>query len=378
MILDLTLYLVAFFAFWQVAYCLFFYQRLLFFKLKNFIDFDFNKPVSVIVAAHNEIENLKILVPLLLKQNYPEFEVIIVDDRSEDDTYLYLLSEQRKDVRLKIVRIDYTPEHISHKKYALTLGIKAACYEHLLFIDADCLPVSEKWIALMLNEWQNGKEIVLGFSPYIKQKGFLNWIIRYETTFTAIQYFSYALAGLPYMGVGRNLGYTKGLFLRSKGFNKHLKIVGGDDDLFVNANATAQNTAICIHPEAHVLSYPKTTWHSWKTQKNRHLSVGKFYKKKHILLLGWQNAMHALFWFGLPWAVFATLWNYSKIEPIHWVWIGFLAFRLFFWATTQYFNAKKLKSETSYVSWLLFDCVYAFFIVFLGTKAFFRKPEQWS
>ena len=378
MILYLTLYLVAFFAFWQVAYCLFFYQRLLFFKVKNFIDFDFNKPVSVIVAAHNEIENLKILVPLLLKQNYPEFEVIIVDDRSEDDTYLYLLSEQRKDVRLKIVRIDYTPEHISHKKYAISLGIKAALYPYLLFTDADCQPLSENWIALMANQWQEKTEFVLGFSPYQKQKGLLNWIIRYETFFTAIQYLSYALAGLPYMGVGRNLAYKKEVFLRNKGFNRHLKIVGGDDDLFVNDNATAQNTAICIHPEAHVLSYPKTTWHSWKTQKNRHLSVGKFYKKKHILLLGWQNAMHALFWFGLPWAVFATLWNYSKIEPIHWALIGIILFRVFFWSMIQHFNTKKLKCETSYVSWWLFDCVYPFFIVFLGIKAFFSKPEQWS
>jgi glycosyltransferase involved in cell wall biosynthesis len=378
MILYLTLYLVAFFAFWQVAYCLFFYQRLLFFKVKNFIDFDFNKPVSVIVAAHNEIENLKILVPLLLKQNYPEFEVIIVDDRSEDDTYLYLLSEQRKDVRLKIVRIDYTPEHISHKKYAISLGIKAALYPYLLFTDADCQPLSENWIALMANQWQEKTEFVLGFSPYQKQKGLLNWIIRYETFFTAIQYLSYALAGLPYMGVGRNLAYKKEVFLRNKGFNRHLKIVGGDDDLFVNDNANSQNTAICINKGAQVLSYPKTTWSAWRTQKNRHLSVGKFYKKKHILVLAWQNMMHSLFWFGLPAVIFGVLWAYPKIETIHWALIGIILFRVFFWSMIQHFNTKKLKSETSYVSWLLFDCVYAFFIVFLGTKAFFRKPEQWS
>lgn len=378
MFLDLTLYLVAFFAFWQIFYTLFFYQRLLFFKIKKQIDFDFDKPISVIVAAHNEIENLKILVPLLLKQNYPEFELIVVDDRSEDDTYLYLLGEQRKDARLKIVRIDYTPEHISHKKYAISLGIKAALYPYLLFTDADCQPLSENWIALMANEWRNEKEFVLGFSPYQKQKGLLNWVIRYETFFTAIQYLSYALAGLPYMGVGRNLAYKKEIFLKNKGFNTHLKIVGGDDDLFVNTNTNAKNTAICIHPEAQILSYPKTTWASWKTQKNRHLSVGKFYKKKHILLLAWQNMAHSLFWLMLPLAVLVSILYYQEIQTTHWILIGLIAFRLIFWAMIQYFNTKKLKCETSYVSWWLFDCVYAFFIVFLGIKAFFSKPEQWS
>lgn len=378
MFVDYTLYSVAFLAFWQIIYTLFIYQRLLFFKIKKQIEFDFNKPVSVIVAAHNELANLKILIPLLLRQNYPEFEVIVVDDRSDDDTYAFLLAEQRKDARLKIVRIDYTPEHISHKKYAISLGIKAAKYKHLLFTDADCQPVSENWIALMLNEWSEKKEFVLGFSPYQKTKGLLNWVIRYETFFTAIQYLSYALAGLPYMGVGRNLAYTKEVFLRSKGFNKHLKIVGGDDDLFVNANANAHNTAICIHPEAQMLSYPKTTWESWRTQKNRHLSVGKFYQKKHILLLGWQNACHSFFWLMFPFALGAVIFNYSYLKPLHWVLIGLIAFRIFFWAMIQYFNTKKLKCNTSYVSWCLFDCVYAFFIVFLGIKAFFSKPEQWS
>ena len=378
MFLDLTLYLVAFFAFWQIAYTLFFYQRLLFFKIENTLDIDFKKPVSVIVAAHNEIENLKTLIPLLLKQNYPEFEIIIVDDRSDDDTYLFLLGEQRKDARLKIVRVDYTPQHISHKKYAISLGVKAALYPYLLFTDADCQPSSENWIALMANQWQNEKEFVLGFSPYQKRKGLLNWVIRYETFFTAIQYLSYALAGLPYMGVGRNLAYKKEVFLRNKGFNSHLKIVGGDDDLFVNVNAHSKNTAICIHREAQVLSYPKVTWKSWQIQKNRHLSVGKFYKKNHLLFLAWQNMAHSLFWFTLPLLIFASIFYYPQMELEHWVLVGIIAFRMFFWAMIQYFNTKKLKCETSYVSWWLFDCVYAFFIVFLGIKAFFSKPEQWS
>jgi len=283
---EILLYATASFALVQILYLLFFFLRILFHKTKKEIDFDFQKPVSVIVAAHNELENLKKLLPILYRQNYPEFEIIVANDRSSDETEFFLRDERRKEPRLRVLHIDHTPDHISHKKYALTLAIRAAKYEHLLFTDADCLPNSENWIALMAQEFSKEKQIVLGISPYQKEKGFLNWLIRYETFFTAIQYISYALAKLPYMGVGRNLAYCKSLFLASKGFQNHLKIVGGDDDLFVNANANASNTSVCTHLQAQVFSVPKRTWKAWFRQKKRHLSVGKFYRKKHQFFFG--------------------------------------------------------------------------------------------
>lgn len=374
---EILLYATASFALVQILYLLFFFSRILFHKTKKEIDFDFQKPVSVIVAAHNELENLKKLLPILYRQNYPEFEIIVANDRSSDETEFFLRDEQRKEPRLRVLHIDHTPEHISHKKYALTLAIRAAKYEHLLFTDADCLPHSENWIALMAQAFTKEKQIVLGISPYQKEKGFLNWLIRYETFFTAIQYISYALAKLPYMGVGRNLAYTKSLFLASKGFQNHLKIVGGDDDLFVNANANASNTSVCTQLQAQVFSVPKRTWRAWFRQKKRHLSVGKFYRKKHQFFLALQNGTHVLFW--LAFALLASVYPFQK-EIWQWqeitLW-GICGFRLIFWTLVQYLNAKKLYFVSAFVGWWVYDFLYVFFIIFVGTKSYFSKPEQW-
>lgn len=374
---EILLYATASFALVQILYLLFVFLRILFHKAKKEIDFDFHKPVSVIVAAHNELENLKKLLPILYRQNYPEFEIIVANDRSSDETELFLRDEQRKEPRLRVLHIDHTPEHISHKKYALTLAIRAAKYEHLLFTDADCLPNSENWIALTAQEFTKEKQIVLGTSPYQKEKGFLNWLIRYETFFTAIQYISYALAKLPYMGVGRNLAYTKSLFLASKGFHNHLKIVGGDDDLFVNANANRNNVAVCTHSQAQVISIPKTTWRAWFRQKKRHLSVGKYYRKKHQFFLALQNGSHVLFWLALTLLLCAypfqkEIWQWQEIALL-----GICGFRLIFWSLVQYLNAKKLYFASAYFSWWLYDFLYVFFIIFVGIKSYFSKPEQW-
>jgi len=214
--------------------------------------------VSVIVCGWNELENLKKLIPRLLEQNYPLFELVIVDDRSSDECYDFLLFESFKHKDMKLVRINETPDHITRKKYALSLGIKAAKYDIILLTDADCMPQSGDWINQMQQKFAGGKQVILGYSPYTYHKGFLNFMIRYETFYTAAQYFSFTLAGLPYMGVGRNMAYTKSLFNANKGFHSHLKVLGGDDDLFVSEVATPNNVAICIEKQAHVFSVPKT------------------------------------------------------------------------------------------------------------------------
>ena len=171
------------------------------------------------------------------------------------------------------------------KKHALSLGIKNAKYEHLLFIDADCRPATPYWIKAMASGFTKGKSIVLGYGAYEKQNTGLNMIIRFETLLTAVQYFGYAKNHNPYMGVGRNLCYTKSLFKKQGGFRAHAHVNAGDDDLFVNAAATATNTALVYKKAAHTLSVPKKTWVSWFRQKRRHTGVAQFYKPKHQMQL---------------------------------------------------------------------------------------------
>ena len=203
-------------------------------------------PVSVIVCAHDEEQNLRDLIPLLLSQNHPDFEIIIVDDRSNDGTFDLLLQETSKDHRLRMVHVNRTPQLFNAKKYALTLGIKAAKYEWLLLTDADCRPDSKNWISSFTKHFSQTTQFVLGFSPYEKRPGILNAFIRFETLMSGIQYLSFASLGIPYMGVGRNLSYRRSKFLAEKGFNNFIKTTGGDDDLFVNQHARKANTAVCI------------------------------------------------------------------------------------------------------------------------------------
>jgi poly-beta-1,6-N-acetyl-D-glucosamine synthase len=242
-------------------------------------------PVSVIVCARNESNNLKKNLYSILNQDYNHFELLVVNDNSTDDSNL-ILEQLRQQYPEKLRILTLTEKKTIGKKGALSEGILATQHDILLLTDADCTPVSPKWIATMVNALTEDKEIVLGYSPYQYVKGFLNLFIRYETLWTAVQYLSFALAGMPYMGVGRNLMYRKKLFIEANGFQTHEKILSGDDDLFINQVATDSNTTICIQQDAHVLSEPKYHVTDWVKQKTRHFGTGRLYHPKHQYLLG--------------------------------------------------------------------------------------------
>lgn len=246
-------------------------------------------PISVIICAKNEEENLKQNLPLILNQTDRSHSKMVVNDNSHDNS-LYVL---KKFPTFDIINLTNTNNAYVGKKYALSVGIKNASHNVLLLTDADCYPSSENWITRMRAGLGN-KEIGLGYSPYTCRPGFLNLFIRYEAVWTAVQYLSFALAGLPYMGVGRNLIYKKELFERAGGFEKHKHIASGDDDLFINTVANADNTTIILHPETFVLSEPKTDWKSYIRQKRRHLSTGTTYQLKHQILLGLLSLSHFL------------------------------------------------------------------------------------
>ncbi|WP_082882840.1 glycosyltransferase [Rufibacter roseus] len=244
-------------------------------------------PLSILVAAHNEVKNLQELLPMLVQQEYPApFEIIIIDDRSWDGTHVLVKEYMLEHPQVKLVRVKEEARYMSHKKVALFLGIKAAQNEHLLFTDADCRPVSAQWAQRMAAGFSAGGDIILGVSPYMRIYGFLNHLIRFETFLTAMQYLSFAKKGRAYMGVGRNLAYTKTTFLRNKGFASHIRSVGGDDDLFVQEAAKHSAVQIVIEKDAQTESAPETRWLSWWKQKRRHLAAGRHYKKKAQFRIG--------------------------------------------------------------------------------------------
>jgi len=221
----------------QLLYFLVFYIRIAF-KINQKSATEKKEPVSVIICAQNEAENLKNNLPAILEQNYENFQVIVVNDCSTDNSQDILSEMMTRYPNLYVTRIDKDEKFSHGKKLALTVGIKAAKNEWLLFTDADCKPADKNWIASMASNFTEKTDIVLGYGGSIKSKGLLNRLIRFDNLFIALQYFTFARAGIPYMGVGRNLAYRKSLFFKARGFASHHHIISGDDDLFVNQNAS--------------------------------------------------------------------------------------------------------------------------------------------
>ena len=277
----------------HLCFYLFTFSRLALFKSQ--VNKGLGKPVSVIICAKNEVNNLRSYLPLWMDQDYNNFEVIVVNDCSWDETEEFLKEEKKKYPLLKVVTIPEQDKYRHGKKFAVALGIKAASNEILLFSDADCRPASRNWISLMQGSYRQHTEIVLGYGATIKEKGFLNALIRFDSLQIAMQYFSFAIGGNAYMGVGRNLSYLKDLFFRTKGFARHNHLFSGDDDLFVNENTNSRNTEIQVHPESFTCTEGKKTFGDWMNQKARHGTTSKYYKPKHKFQLGLLSLSNLLF-----------------------------------------------------------------------------------
>lgn len=351
-------------SFIQVFYYAFFFLRLALYKQKDFANI-VTRPVSVIICARDEARNLTANLPVVLTQEYSSIhEVIVVNDNSFDETK-YILSDFGKTYQqLQVLELTQEAKVMPGKKFPLAIGIKSAKHDIVLLTDSDCVPASNNWLNSMQSVYQDGTEIVLGYGAYHKQTGMLNKLIRWETFHSALQYFSYALSGIPYMGVGRNLSYKKEVFFRHKGFASHNNIPGGDDDLFINTAANSRNTKINISKDSFTFSTPAANWKQWKTQKKRHYTTGKFYKASHKFLLGIYALSHFLFY---P-LLIATCIFYDW-KPALLIFFGRMIIQYFVYGSSM----KKL-GENDLVPYIpLFD-VWMFFYYFIFAPYLIRKP----
>ena len=302
----------------QLSYVSFIFLRLAFFKEKKTVASTL-MPISIIIAARNESDNLYDNLPFILTQDYPEFEVIIVNNQSVDDSAWLLKALCLQHKNLKVVEIGKNKHLLPGKKLPITLGVKAAKYEKMVFTDADCKPASNQWLRIMSETFTENNQIILGYAPYFKTKGIINRIIRYDTAFIGVSYLSFALAKIPYMGVGRNLAYSKKVFESVRGFKSHYSLPSGDDDLFIQEAAVNQNYTIQISPETFCYSKASETWKGWVRQKTRHYSTSSRYKviKKALLgiypislLLVWLTFVILLFnakWFAISLILFGSM-----------------------------------------------------------------------
>ena len=355
----------------QLFYFWFFFSRLAFHKPRQ--GTDATPPVSVIVCAKNEYLNLEENLPLLLGQDYPEFEVLVVNDGSDDDSELLLHELRGRYSRLTVINLQKSVNFFTGKKFPLAIGIKEARHNLLLLTDADCRPASPEWIRNMVSKFDPGAEIVLGYGPYRKRKGFLNKLIRYDSFFIALQYLSYALAGQAYMGVGRNLAYRREVFYRVKGFTSHYQVASGDDDLFINQAATPRNVRIEIRPGSQTLSMPKESLGKWFHQKRRHMTTGKYYRPKFKFLLGLfslsQGLFYVLFVLILACCFFSTI---SLIASAIFI-IRMISMLIIFSRTGKKFNQSRLSLYSP-----LFDFIMLGLNLIFSFSALFFNNKRWK
>jgi len=354
----------------QLFYYLYFFLRLAIYKKPEKAT-HMEQPISVVICARDEAANLANNLPGVLVQEYnTTHEVVLVNDNSEDETK-YLLEEFKKSFKnLNPILLSQEAKMINGKKFPLSIGIKSAKNETLLLTDADCVPASEHWMRLMQDGYDDGIEIVLGYGAYRKKPGILNKLIRFETFQTALQYFSYALAGLPYMGVGRNLSYKKEVFMRNKGFSSINQLPSGDDDLFINQVANKNNTAIVIDRDAHTISEPKTSLHDWMNQKYRHYTTSKYYKTQHAILLG----IYALSQFLVyPVLIAALVLTHQYILLLS-AW----GLRLLVQGTILRSTMKKLNELDLWPWFILFDMWSIFYYLFTLPSVWKAPQKNWN
>ena len=349
------------------------YYWFLFFRLgrsKRRSESSAARGVSVVICAHNEHHRLSENLPLILGQEQAALEVLVVNHSSDDDTGFLLNHLSGEFPQLTTVNMPEDLNFFSGKKFPLSIGIKSAKHDVVLLTDADCTPASPEWARLMLSGMTPGREIVLGYGAYRHYPGFLNKLIRYDTAAIAIQYLSYALAGVPYMGVGRNLAYRKQIFYRNQGFISHYRIRSGDDDLFINRVANRKNTAVVTDPEAFTLSEPKRTLGEWITQKRRHFSTGHLYKFRHRLLLGTYAVSQPLF-YALSILLLALNWSVIPVVLLMLIRFG-----------TQYavFSSgmKRLREKDLVPLLPLYEILLMFFNAGVYFSNLISKPVKWK
>lgn len=329
-----------------------------------------DEAVSIIICARNEEVNLIKHLPSILNQNYPKFEVIVVNDCSFDESYEQLLRMQPNYPHLEIRNIVKNDDYEHGKKFALAIGIKAAKYERLLLTDADCQPASANWLKTMQRNFTDKKEIVLGYGPYMRGKGFLNKVIRYDTFLIGVHYLSQALRGKTYMGVGRNLAYEKSLFFGVKGFASHMHLMSGDDDLFIQEVATRTNVAIEIAPETHCVSAPKKTWNDWFIQKRRHISTSVLYPQSTRTFLTMYYVSTGLF-YALLIALAAFLYNWPILVAI-------FLLRLVVMMVVLGKCAKKLNEKNLVALIPFLDVVMLFVYPSISVSKLLVRKNKWS
>lgn len=360
----------------QLAYTLFFFVQLFSLPDEEETSITDPQPVTIIICAKNEADNLRNNLPAIMAQRYSNasgismYRVIVINDASDDDTAGVLEGFKAVYDNLSIIHI--SPQEIRTlpgKKHALSKAIATTETEYLLLTDADCKPASDLWLVQMVAPLHKGKQIVAGFGAYTASNSMLNAFIRWETLHTFIQYAGYTLSGRPYMAVGRNLACTKTALLKAQQSAAWAQLPSGDDDLLVNAVADGRNMAIIVTPFSITTSPAKATWEDWLLQKQRHVSTGKYYKTSTKLLLGLYALTHSLVWLSFLMLLFTAMWQLA---------LGVMAVRLVINIIIQQSACRLTGQQHNIFLFILADVGWMIYNFVLSPYILLKNKQRWT
>jgi poly-beta-1,6-N-acetyl-D-glucosamine synthase len=351
----------------QLAYHWFFFSRLAFFKPTTAPAEKL--PVSVIIVVHNQYQLIRQNLPELLGQDYPDFEVLVVDDTSDDgsDEVLEKLAETFSNLR--VVKLTQSLNWFKGRKFPLSLGIKSASHEFLLLTDIRFRPEGKNWISQMVAAYTPDTAIALGYATFNTTSKINKWL-RFMAFYDGMLYLSMALSGMPFKGIGPNLSYRKSLFYRHKGFSSHYVINAGDDELFVNKAATRKNTEIRISADSQVKCTKPMTFIQWLENEKTRLAIRRFFKPGHRMMISLFSATTLFFY-----ALFAAMLVIHVQLPVI---IGIFLIRLLSQLVIFGLIQKKLSEKKLLWVTPIFDLALSLIDLAIWLRMLFTKKSKWS
>ncbi|MCB0685208.1 MAG: glycosyltransferase [Saprospiraceae bacterium] len=321
-------------------------------------------PISVVICARNEEDNLRKNLPRVLEQIYPEFEVILVDHNSSDGTanFIHQLLKQYRHLHY----IHFC-DQATGKRNALIHGLKNCTYDHILLTDADCYPISQNWIMKMCAPFGNGVDIILGAAPLIGEKSMLSRFSQIEAAQIYLQYAAATFSHFSYMGVGRNMAYKKNRYLSfdQKAFKN---LIGGDDDLFVSANASL-TISLVNDEDAMMYSTAQKSWSEYYKQKHRHVSVSWKYtwlQKIYLAVFSGSHWCLTLLWV-ISWYYQTYFWTISILFLLKTIISFFVLKRL----------ARAFLSKCTLIELLITELIYLVHYPIIGFYLLSKPPKRW-
>ncbi|MBR4136222.1 MAG: glycosyltransferase [Bacteroidales bacterium] len=358
---DATISLVIFvlfaaITFLELLYYYVLYARFSFRKCPAAPDISENAPpVSVIMVVKDAAAVLLKTLPRLLNQHYPNFELVVVNDNSKDDTRLLLLEYQQQYDNIHIVNLDSAVTSIRGNKYAMSIGIRCAKYENMIFTDAECAPSSMHWLEQMAGQFSDTRQIVLGYSTYQKRNNPFNRMLHFDNLLNALQYFSLALAHSTYRGNHQNIGFTKTLFYKQRGFASHNHLVYGDEDIFISKAANRKNTAVVYDPDSFTVLQRPAYYNYWVHHKEGLYYTRKYNTFKNKFLLNFYSFLNIAFYVSLVFAILATLSNIVMLSIV----LGIALLRIISLYLVFGFAAKRLNEKQTIPALLFYDLIFA-------------------